>query len=146
MFLKTRLLLGSVRILYTASGGIPSSNRESNLHKVPVGTVTCSLHATVTPLKNFHMLTLSHEPLEQAMRTNPKRISTQPESPFGSRKRNKEPPKRNHAVKVVVSVGLMVAYLQSRHLIDPSTVASPRCELPLQLLLKTWFHVHGTCE
>jgi len=41
IFLKTLLLSGSITILYTASGGSPTSTSTLRLQREPFGTVTC---------------------------------------------------------------------------------------------------------
>lgn len=41
MFLKTLLLSGSVTMLYTASGGKPTSTLKLRLEREPLGMVTC---------------------------------------------------------------------------------------------------------
>ena len=48
IFLKTLLLSGSVTILYTASGGNPTSTSTLRLQREPLGTVTCQKEYYIT--------------------------------------------------------------------------------------------------
>lgn len=52
MFLKTRLFAGSMRMLYTVSGGMPILNCELTWQRVPFGTVTC---------RQYPMATIQHK-------------------------------------------------------------------------------------